>query len=152
TDSDAIVSLVKRRISKEDPRRPVRRRGVIIYFKDYDQGDMYWDFVRTADPEYKKVLIAELQKKDGNKESAIYNLVSYPGKETIDLIRPFLNDPTTNEVENLSGKNGKVRFYPLRQTAYAALDLLDAKPNKPDGFLDDAFLGILLECGFESRS
>jgi len=152
TDGEAVVALVKNRISKEDARRPVKRRGVIIDFKDYDQGDTYWDFVRTADPAYKKVLVAELQKKDGNKESVIYNLVSYPGKETIDLIRPFLNDPTTSEVEKLGGVKGKVTYYPLRQMAHTALDLLDAKPNKPAGYRDDANLGILLQCGFESET
>jgi hypothetical protein len=152
-DAEAIVALVKARNAKENPKHRVKRRGLIINFTDYDDGDIWWTFVRTADPEYKKVLINQLRQKEGEvefREDAIYNLVSYPGQETIDLLSPLLKDPTVQE-HNLGDK--KVTRFPIRQMAYIALDLLDAKPAKPDGYLEeDPFAALILARGFEHEA
>jgi hypothetical protein len=158
TDGDEVVKLVKERVAKEDPRHPVKRRGLIIDFKDNEEGVAYYTFVRTADPEYKKTLIDRLRNRDGDDDprvSAIYNLVSYPGQETIDLLKPFLKDSTAREHEE---RGRKIRLYPLRQMAYVALDLLGDKPAKPDGFRDDYVGGgslagiMLLNYGFEDEA
>jgi hypothetical protein len=155
-DGKAVVALVKGRIAKENPQDRTKKRGVIIPFTAYEAGDMYWDFVRTADPEYKQTLIKQLR--DGDKESAIYNLISYPDKNTRDLIRPFLKDGSTSELQVYDGKDASgsaryktVKIYPLRQAAYAALNLLGESPEKPKGYYPDPFLW-LFAVGFEHRA
>jgi hypothetical protein len=111
---------------------------------------MHWDFVRTADPEYKAILVKQLR--DGDQESAIYNLISYPGKDTRDLIRPFLKDPRTSELQVADpaghDRMKTVKIYPLRQAAYSALTLLGESTEKPEGYYPDPFLW-LFEVGFE---
>jgi hypothetical protein len=155
-DSDSVLALVKGRIARENPRDRTTKRGIIVGFTAYHAGDMYWDFVRTADVEYKPELVKQLR--DGGKEWAIYNLISYPGKDTRDLIRPFLKDASTSELQVYDGKDAsgtahfkRVRIYRLRQTAYLALNLLGEPTEKPDGYYPDSFMG-LFETGFESKA
>jgi hypothetical protein len=151
-----ILSLVKKRIEKEGATRPAKKRGVLTPFADNKGMDVSWDFVRTADPDYRKTLVARLQSKDDEqidwamKEWAIYNLVSYPSKETIELIKPFLRDATKVDYDYIGpNKKGKITVFPLRQMAYEALKLLDASPEKPEGFMPDEE-AQLLKVGFES--
>jgi hypothetical protein len=139
-----VVELVKKRIAQEDPVKKTKKRGVIVDFTLYEEGGMHWDFVRTADPEFREALVKML--KEGDKESAIYNLVSFPGKDTVDLIKPFLTDPTIHEMERY-GK--KVEFYPLRESAYRALVLLGQSPDKPEHLVDGPLLWHY-ETGFEN--
>jgi hypothetical protein len=101
-DGETVLALVKKRIAgQEVPKK--KKRGVILDFTDLekdDEGNVYWDFVRTADREYKKVLVDNLKNGDlSAKERAVYNLVSYPGNETVDLIKPFLSDGEKIEQE-----------------------------------------------------
>jgi hypothetical protein len=155
-DGEAIVALVKARIAMENPRDKSKKRGVIVPYAAANPGDMYWDFVRTADSDYKPVLVKELCR--GNPESAIYNLVSYPGQETRDLIRPFLKDATAHDIDVDDGRDTagrarrkKLKCYPLRQAAYLALVLLGESPEKPEGYIpDESFL--LFDLGFENRA
>jgi hypothetical protein len=154
-DSEAVLALVKARIAKEKLQDKTKKRGAIVPFTAYEAGDMYWDFVRTADPEYKQTLIKQLR--NGDKESAIYNLISYPDKNTRDLIRPFLKDGTTSELQVDDGKDASgsarhkiVKFYPLRQVAYTALNLLGESPEKPKGYIPESFQW-LFKVGFEQR-
>ena len=155
---ESVLTLVKARIAKETPQDKIKKRGLIVSFKPYESADMHWDFVRTADPDYKPILIKQLR--DGDKESAIYNLISYPGKETVNLIRPFLNDPTTSEIhdyadrqQSLAGlpKYKTITYYPLRQTAYAALMLLGESPKKPQGYVSNSS-SFVFKTGFENRT
>jgi hypothetical protein len=153
-DGQSVLALVKSRVKKENLRNRAKKRGVIVPFTAYDAGDMYWDFVRTADPEYKAVLIKELR--NGDKESAIYNLISYPGKETRDLIRPLLIDGSTGELQVIGDSKDPPgdridKFYPVRQAAYRALKLLGESPKKPKGYDPDVFLW-LFTTGFEHRA
>lgn len=145
-----IVALVKKRVAKEDPNHPVKRRGVIVDFTDYPEDrEFRWDFVRTADPEYKQVLITELRL--FGSDGTIYNLISYPGKETSELIRPFLKDPTkATVVKAPMGDNVKTTVYPVRQMAYEALKLLGESPDKPEGYDADDFPSMF-GIGFEDR-
>jgi hypothetical protein len=130
-DRAAILAAVKGRIEKEGPAQPAKSRGLLINFPR-----LGWEcFVRTADAEYKPVLVGQL--KGGSKqESAIYNLISYPGKETRDLLTPFLKDPTKFEAN--AGKDGaKVTVFPLRQMAFTALALLGESAPRPEGYWGD---------------
>jgi hypothetical protein len=138
-ESVAVLTLVKNRIAKED-KTNVKKRGLIVQFAGYETRDMYWDLVRTADPEYRQTLIKELQ--SGGSESAIYNLISYPSKETADLIRPFLRDKTVDETS------------PIRRSAYLALKLLGESPEKRDGFDPDVYVTRpwLFAVGFEDTA
>jgi hypothetical protein len=156
TAGDDVVDLVKKRIAQEDPVKKSKKRGVIVDFTQYKEGDMHWDFVRTADPEFRETLVKML--KEGEKESAIYNLVSYPGKETVNLIKPFLTDPTIHEMERYNGKDEKgnpiykkVAYYPLREYAYRALILLGESPEKPEHLVDGPLLWHFAT-GFENAA
>jgi hypothetical protein len=153
-DSESILTLVKKRISKENPAERSKKRGVIVGFTDRlerpDEDYFGWEFVRTADPEYKQVLLNDLGHGDWfQKERAIYNLISYPGKDTVDLIKPFLKDPMTTDLF-LSQKRGSTTLYELRQTAYYALTLLGQSLEKPEGFVED-YAPSAFRIGFEDR-
>lgn len=155
-DGTSVLALVKARVARENPQDRTKRRGVIVPFTAYQGGDMYWDFVRTADPDYKPELVKQLR--NGDRESAIYNLISYPGQDTRDLIRPFLKDASVRESQvndgnytSGSARMKTVKIYPLRQAAYAALVLLGEPTEKPEGYDPDPFLW-LFEVGFERRS
>jgi hypothetical protein len=58
---DAVLALVKARIAKNNSKDRAKRRGVIIPLAGHEVRDMYWDFVRTADPDYKPTLIRHLR-------------------------------------------------------------------------------------------
>jgi hypothetical protein len=113
--------------------------------------------VRTADPECKPGLIKRLKDAQfpDDQELAMYNLISYPGNETIKLILPFLRDPTRkrlNEGLDASGKPiSTVEIFQLRQSAYFALILLGALPQKPEGFSAE-WQSWHAVTGFESRT
>jgi len=152
------VDPVKAWLAKNNQLKDRKKRGLIVAFTDYERWEMHWEFVRTADAEYKPLLLEALRGDKSDKEWAIYNLVSYPGKETADLIRPFLKDPATSQMETLDGKDrdGKaiyktVKIYPVRQAAYAALKLLGEGPAQPEGFYHDPFLWHF-DVGFEHRA
>lgn len=149
-DRTSILHLIKERIAKENPVERKKQRGLIVEFTADEPRDMYWDFVRTADPAYKTVLVKQLRDGDANdKESAIYNLISYPGKDTLDLIRPFLRDTTRSELQRSDGSKTVV-IYPVRQAAYSALRLLGESVEKPGGYYSDPSLW-LFKVGFESE-
>jgi hypothetical protein len=154
-DKVALVALVKRRIEKEDHRLHTRKRGLIV---DVSSTGTSSAFVRTSDPEYRKVLVEQLRKgSNREKEDAIYNLISFPGKETTDLIMPFLKDKTSYEGEIPNAKDAagkpmvkKVKVYPLREMAFAALSLLGDSPEKPEGLSAEGFPGVF-KFYFENR-
>jgi hypothetical protein len=157
-NTDSILKTVQARIGKERQGAKTKRRGLIVEFTAAPHEELGWDFVRTADPEGKAGLISQLRDPKGDHESAIYNLISYPGKETIGLIRPFLGDPTTSEMQDYSGRDQAqkpsyktIQTYPVRQAAYSALRLLGDSPHKPDGFHPSAW-NWLFSVGFEHRS
>jgi hypothetical protein len=131
TSEKDITTLLKSRIVAERP-PATRRRGLIVNFAG-EKGDMSWDFVRTADPEYRKVLVEQLRqsKFSDEKASAIFNLASYPSGETVKLIRPYLNDPETAEVQKYGPDQDTIRYYPIRQAAYLALKVLGEKVEEP---------------------
>jgi hypothetical protein len=90
---------------------------------------------------------------------AIYNLVSYPGKDTIRLIRPMLQDATTGERTFFDGdpwnggKEKRVKYYPVREAANLALALLGEKLDWPVPFYrDDDELPDSFARGFEDRT
>ena len=147
---DAVLKAVQARIDVERKMGKTRHRGVIVDMSLLPNEECYWDFVRTADPEYKAKLIKQLHDSrwPGGQEAAIYNLISYPGQDTINLIRPFLKDASTQEV----GSSGAtVKVFHLRQAAYAALSLIGANPAKPEGFQPGRPVGLLWSAGFEDR-
>jgi hypothetical protein len=149
-DSDSILKTVLARIDLARKTGKTRQRGVIVEFTAGPPDDLYLGFVRTADSDYKATLIKQLHdsRYPDDKESAIYNLVSYPGQDTINLIRPFLKDANTKEV----GSSGRtVRVFHLRLAAYAALQLLGANPAKPEGFRPGRPIGLWWDTGFEAR-
>lgn len=98
-DGDKILKTVQVRIDLERKTGKTRQRGLILEFTAGPHLDLHWDFVRTADPECKAELIKRLHdsRDTGGQEAAIYNLISYPGQDTIKLILPFLKDPTLEQ-------------------------------------------------------
>ena len=152
-DAETVLALVKKRLAKEEAGSKKKERPLVLGFADQEKDDvdmMRWEFVRTAEPEFKKVLIADLKKGEvWERERTIYNLVSYPGKETVDLIKPFLTDNETDKTE-IGRDRTKVTIYPLRQMAYYALQLLGEPVAKPQGYVPEA-RAWLMDCGFESR-
>jgi hypothetical protein len=160
-DAESILKVVKESIAAQSKLGNQKRRGLLVDFLVAEEKqEIYWQFVRTADPIYKAGLINQLResKYQSEKESAIYNLISYPGKETVDFIRPFLKDPTTEQVEHVSVRtdgSGKttdatITIFPLRQAAYFALKLLGESPKRPEGFYPEPLLP-LFSIGFEER-
>lgn len=174
-DEEAILSLVKSRIQRREGTVNSRRRGLIIplyWHADPNEAFMgYSDFVRTADPEYKEVLIGRLSRGEFKTE-AIYNLISYPGQETVGLIRPYLSDTTkgTAQIEKETIKSRladtlkklgiklshrteyeTVTYYPVRQAAYLALVLLGEKVERPQPYYDN-LRPRLFEVGFENET
>jgi hypothetical protein len=141
---EEILKTVRERIALDKP-STIKRRGVITQFGPASKVEAYWDFVRTAEPEFKPVFMEGLLAEHYlDVESAIYNLISYPGKETVDLIRPFLSH---SYAEN---RDENVIYYPLRQMAYLALLLLGERVRRPAGF-SDAFSSWLMGMGFEDE-
>jgi hypothetical protein len=135
TDGTEILGLVRSRIRDGYTKK---QRGLLVTFTARPQPfDTHWDFVITADPENKSRVIEEL--KSWRKEEAICNLVSYPGEETVRLLRPLLNDPTTAESFESDGAKRKNvrRWYPVRQAAYLALTLLGEKVERPKPYYPD---------------
>lgn len=158
--AEAVLKLTKQRIAMEDPKKREKKRGVIVPFTPNENPRIRWFFVRTADPEFKPVLIKALQTRESpwDVQWAIYNLVSYPGRETVDLIRPFLKDPTFREEKKAVGKDAagnstwkEVKVFPTRQYAFVALKLLGESPEQPEGYDPDHYL-YLFDSYFESGS
>ena len=111
---------------------------------------MYHDFVRTADASCKQQLIKDLQIEGvpDFRETVIYNLASYPGPDTVKLIRPFLNDPSTTEVSAVGPERKTVKVYLVRQAAYLALKLLGENTQPPQPYFDEV-KPWLFEVGFD---
>ena len=84
----------------------------------------------------------------------IFNLISYPGEETVRLIRPFLEDKTTQEVGSYRGQKSKTvtDYYPVRQAAYLALTLLGEKYTKPPQPFYPDIRSFEFSTGFENRT
>jgi len=143
----AILKIVKSYIAAERPGE-TGRRGIIVMFPD--GGDVYHDFVRTADASYKQQLIKELQIEGvpDFREEVIYNLASYPGPETVKLIRPFLNDPSTTEVSAVGPERKTVKVYLVRQAAYLALKILGEDVQPPQPYFEEV-KPMLFEVGFD---
>lgn len=122
-------------------RRP--KRGIIVSL-----GLNHW-FVITAEPEFKQQFVDQLQSKSYHTRCyAIFNLVSYPGDATRRLIRPFLGDSATATVRNYNGEGRDITYYPVRQTAYVALALLDDNPPLPKPYFDKA-MSFMFNVGFD---
>jgi hypothetical protein len=157
-DADPIIKTVEGRIDAERKGTKTKQRGLIVEFTAAPHEDLHWEFVRTADPECKPGLIKQLHNSQfpDEKELAMYNLISYPGHETIKIILPFLRDPTrtttTDVVVGVSGKpiSKTQEISPLRQSAYFALIHLGALPQKPEGFSPN-WQSWHSATGFESR-
>jgi hypothetical protein len=141
-DESSILAAVKRRMQRDARVQPTTHRGIIV--TSTEVSDFY--LVRTADAEFRKALLKQLQSSSEDEvELAIYNFISYPSKETINLIAPFLTDKTVYKTQtpNQHDSDAKpldkeVAVYPLRQMAYTALTLLGESPRKPDGYRDDS--------------
>ncbi|HET6327803.1 MAG TPA: hypothetical protein VFG04_24175 [Planctomycetaceae bacterium] len=158
-DADTIIRTVQARIDAEKKGAKAKQRGLIVDFTAAPHLDLHWDFVRTADPECKPDLINRLHNPEypDDQVEAMYDLISYPGHETIKLILPFLRDPRTKkiQVESDADPAGKstlktVEVFPLRQAAYTALNFLGASPQKPLGFYPKWSFS-LSTTGFENR-
>jgi len=129
TSKDEILKTVRSRLTGADAKTAPRKRGVIM---EMPEADIYWDFVRTADPDLKPGLLKDLGSKySQGRCNAIHNLISYPDAETIKAIRALLTDPDTQEVRAYGEKQETIRYYPVRQAAYLALTLLGEKVEKP---------------------
>jgi hypothetical protein len=156
-DGVSIQRTVQARIYAEQKSGKAKHRGLIVDFTATPHLDLYWEFVRTADPECKPELIKQLHNSQypDDQELAMYNLISYPDHETIKQILPFLRDPTKqrlNDALDSSGKPiSKVEVFQLRQSAYLALIFLGARPQKPEGFSPD-WSSRHFATGFESRT
>lgn len=141
-DESLILATVKRRIQHDASSHSATHRGVLVTSSEVSG----FYLVRAADADFRKVLIKQLQGTSQDEvELAIYNLISYPSKETISLIAPFLTDKTVYKTQtpNWRDRDAKpldkeVAVYPLRQMAYTALTLLGESPKKPDGYRDDS--------------
>lgn len=170
TSETAIIDLIKHRVALEKSAGKTKSRGLLVQFTAYTGQVDYADFVRTADPEYKATLIEQLQVRGnyshGSAEQAIYNLISYPGKETADLIRPFLKDRTTNWTTTKSSnqrtifdtlrsrlgiRDRDIPVYDISDAAYLALSLLGEKPKRPSTYYAP-WLPRLFRDGFETSS
>jgi len=148
SDPKKILEIVRSRLTGDAANKAPRKRGLIVGFK-YGDGSLYWDFIRTADPDVKPRLIKDLSAPHySTRCDAIYNLISYPGAETAQAIRPLLKDPATVE----TGPGGeKTTRYPVRQSAYLALTLLGEKVDKPEAY-GDGYQTWLFRTGFEQRT
>jgi hypothetical protein len=149
-DATKILALVKSRIATEQPVK-VGRRGLLIQFKPMETADFAWDFVRTADPEYKDVLLTRLRdsKFPDEKAEIIFNLASYPGTETVNLLRTYLRDPGTTKLELRGPEKKTVQYYPVRQAVYLALWILGENAEPPPLYLKDV-QPWRFEVGFET--
>jgi hypothetical protein len=153
SDGDAVLAAVTERIGREKISGR-GRRGIISWFAPGMAQEIFWDLVRTAEPECKPEIIRELH--EGDTEAAICNLISYPGRETEELIRPFLRDPRCEERKTrITSKTPPIveryrrrKIYPYRQSAYIALKLLGKKVALPAG-CDFAWMGFAFHGGFE---
>jgi hypothetical protein len=156
-DAEKILALVKAHIAKEDVKDRKKLRGLIVAFPGGGKvPGVDRMLVRTADSDYKQVLIKQLSDADDQvRKMAIYNLISYPSQETVNLMAPFLTEVTKIRIQRTFRLNGvdvpiTTTTYPLRQMAYVALKLIGESPKKPQGYDPDYFLW---ECyhGFENE-
>ncbi len=150
-DTEAkVLGLVRSRV-KSEGEKPAMRRGVIVAMPGH-MGDFLWELTRTADPDYKEVLMRHLKRAEfpDEKSEILYNLASYPGRDTIDLIRAYLSDPTVSEVHRtIDGKTTVERVYPVRTVAYWCLKVMGETPDRPPGF-DPLVRSWQFDVGFES--
>jgi len=126
-------------------------------------GGLY--FVKSAAPEYKAAIVRQLERGETDwsyyglgprTERAIYDLISYPGRETVDLIKPHLKDERWEyREETVLIEDGKeppprrrYKLYPVRQTAYLALKLLGEEVEQPAGYVQGLLPAPFFE-GFE---
>lgn len=133
SDGEEVLKFVRNRIRLGFTRHS---RGLIVAFTGQPVIIDLWLHVITAEPEFKPGILQDLKSKDtGIRQGAISDLISYPGPETVTLLRPLLNDPTLESV-NFYLKNSKYdrKWYPIRQAAYEALTLLGETVTKPSGY------------------
>jgi hypothetical protein len=155
SDSGAILAAVTDRIAREKTTGR-GKRGIITWFMPGMAREIGWDLMRTAEPQFKPEVIRALH--DGDTESALGNLISYPGRETEELIRPFLQDPRTMEWHTtvhprhppLRMLHRKRKIYPYRQLAWIALKLLGKRVAQPAG-CDFTYWPFPLHGGFEDE-
>ncbi len=136
SSGEKIIALVNDRIKLEQKNGSAKKRGVIVPFKGSETMEMSRDFVRTADPEFKKTIIEHLKEPHCDTTNAIHNLISYPDEETIKLLEQFLTDPTTSEVGLYGPDRKTITYYPVRQAAYLALSLMGKSPKKPSPYYE----------------
>lgn len=145
-----VLERVRARV-KQEGNKPPMRRGVIVPMPGHD-GDFVWELTRTADPEYKEVLLRQLKQTEfpDEKCAVLYNLASYPGPDVVKLIRSYLSDPTVSEVQRtIDGKTAVERVYPVRTVTYWCLKVMGETPEKPPGF-DPLVRSWQFDVGFES--
>ena len=133
---DRIVDLVSARVKLDSTNNFIKKRGLIVRFKGSERWDMYWDFVRTADPEFKNKLVEQIKKPISDKTALIHNLVSYPDEDTARIIRSFLADLSTSEVHLYGPNREDITYYPVRQAAYLALTLMGKTVERPSPYYD----------------
>ena len=80
-------------------------------------------------------------------------MVSYPGKETVNLLRPYLKDRTvtgsTRNMKNGVSQDPLIHVYGISDATYLALHLLGEKPKRPKTYVA-AVHPFLFEVGFEA--
>jgi len=149
----AIMKVVRSRASQRLP----LKRGLIVYFpflpREECRGYSH-DFVITAEPKYKQRFIDLLQSEyDHIRTAAIYNLASYPGKESERLLRAMLDDPAQETSDShKQGTRILTTYYPVRQAAYEALLLLDADVEPPEPYYPELSSTWLQRVGFENET
>jgi hypothetical protein len=137
---EAILGLIKARVESGS----VLKRGLIVRFKP--GGDYRHDFVITAEPEYKGRILELLAIEDWYARClGIFNLVSYPGKETERLLRGFLDD---DKVAFAGFGEQETEYHPVRHAAFIALRLLDVDVPAPKKFREDLLFSYF-EQGFD---
>jgi hypothetical protein len=153
---ESILAVVRGRVKKTANVKNTQRRGLLVMFRPME--DVHHEFVITADPKYRQQFV-DLLEIGGNENRcwAIFNLVSYPSKDTIEIIRPMLHDKGTQETtiyeggDPFRGEPKTVVYYPVRQAAYLALALLGEKVDRPVPYYEEVIPNPF-DTGFEDRT
>lgn len=136
-DEPSILSAVRERVKTTAKFKDTKRRGVIVMFGP--PGDIYVDFVIPADPQYRKRFVDALKSnRAAERCDGVFNLVSYPGVETIRLLRSMQHDPATETITVVERSGSfqprekkRITYYPVRQAASVALSLLGETVDQP---------------------
>ena|SRR5438093_3126891 len=151
TTREAILASVTKRLERLQRERPLG------FFTLDIPGDKpayraLWGgsacFLRVpADREFKDKFIQDLRSKDvALRARAAHHLAKYPGRDTVELLKPLLQDPGTQLIQGVSSDKGKYEFtiYPVRQAAYKVLQTWGIDVPKPAGYRED-YSGFFLD-------